>query len=68
MQTNRTVPNNKPDIILRGNEKGASMLGQRNVTKKNGEKILNRSTAHVECKTRNNRGDWSHINFIHTIP
>ena len=26
IQTNRTVPNNKPDIIIRDNEKGTCML------------------------------------------
>ena len=25
-QTDRTIPNNKPDIIFRGNEKGRNML------------------------------------------
>ena len=46
IQTNRTVPNNKPDIIIRDNEKGTCMLidvansGDRNVIKKEAEKIL----------------------------
>jgi len=35
IQTDRIVPNNKPDIIIRDNEKGACMLidgaGDRNV-------------------------------------
>ena len=40
VQTDRTIPNNKPDIIIRDNEKGACMLidvaisGDRNVIKK----------------------------------
>ena len=39
-QTDRTIPTNKPDIIIRGNEKGICMLidvvisGDRNVIKK----------------------------------
>jgi len=39
-QTDRTTPNNKPHIIIRGNEKGTCMLidaaisGDRNVFKK----------------------------------
>jgi hypothetical protein len=43
VQTDRTIPNNKPDIIIRDNEKGACMLvdiaipGDRNVIKKVGE-------------------------------
>jgi len=40
VQTDRTIPNNKPDIIIRDNEKGTCMLidvaisGDRNVVKK----------------------------------
>jgi hypothetical protein len=43
---NRTIPNNKPDIIIRDNEKGTCMLidvaimGDRNVITKEAEKIL----------------------------
>jgi hypothetical protein len=46
VQTDRTIPNNKPDIIIRDNEKGTCMLiniaipGDRNVIKKVAEKIL----------------------------
>jgi len=46
IQTDRTVPNNKPDIIIRDNEKGTCMLievaisGDRNVIKKEADKIL----------------------------
>jgi len=73
VQTDRTILNNKTDIIIRDNEKGTCMLieaaisGDRNVIKKEAEKILkykdlySRNTAHVECKnkgdTSNNRGD-----------
>ena len=45
-QTDRTIPNNKPDIIIRDNENGTCMLmdvaisGERNVIKKEVEKIL----------------------------
>jgi len=40
VQTDRTIPNNKPDFIIRDNEKGTCMLiydaisGNRNVIKK----------------------------------
>ena len=40
VQTDRTIPNNKPDIIIQDNEKGTCMLidvatsGDRNVIKK----------------------------------
>ena len=46
VQTDRTIPNNKPDIIIRDTEKGRCMLidvaisGDRNVIKKEAEKIL----------------------------
>ena len=46
MQTDRTIPNNKPDIIIRDNEKRTCMLidaavsGDRNVIKKEAENIL----------------------------
>ena len=45
-QTDRTIPNNKPDIIIRDNEKGTCMLidvaisRDRNVIKKEAAKIL----------------------------
>ena len=46
VQTDRTIHNNKPDIIIHDNEKGTCMLidvaisGDRNVIKKEVEKIL----------------------------
>ena len=46
IQTDRTIPNNKPEIIIRESEKGTCMLidvaisGDRNVIKKEAEKIL----------------------------
>ena len=46
VRTNRTIPNNKPDIIIRNNKQGTCTLidvtipGNRNVIKKEGEKIL----------------------------
>ena len=46
VQTDRTIPNNKPDITIRDNEKGTCVLtdvaisGDRNVIKKETEKIL----------------------------
>jgi hypothetical protein len=46
VQTDRTIPNSKPDIIIRDNEKGTCILidvaisGDRNVIKKEAEKIL----------------------------
>ena len=57
VQTDRTVPNNKPDIIIRDNEKGTCMLidaaisGDRNVIKKEAEKILKYEdlTIEIQC-------------------
>ena len=46
VRTDRTIPNNKPDIIIHDNKKGTCMLigvaipGDRNVIKQEAEKIL----------------------------
>jgi len=51
MQTDRTIPNNKPDIIICGNKQGTCMLidvaipGKRNVIKKEVRKTLNTKTS-----------------------
>ena len=50
VQTDRTIPNNKPDIIICDNEKRTCMLidvaisGDRNMIRKEAEKILNIDT------------------------
>jgi hypothetical protein len=50
VQTDITIPNNIPDITIRDNEKGTCMLidvaisGDRNVIKKEAEKILKYNT------------------------
>ena len=50
VQTDRTNPNNKPGIIIRDNKKGTRMLidvaisGDRNLIKKEAEKILKDKT------------------------
>ena len=55
-QTDRTIPNNKPDIIVRDNEKGTCMLidvaisGDRNVIKKEVDKILKHKELTVEIQ------------------
>jgi len=52
----RTIPNNKPDIIIRDNEKGTCMLidvaipGDRNVIKKEAEKILKYKDRTIEIQ------------------
>ena len=56
VQTDRTIPNNKPDIIIRDNEKRTCMLidvaisGDRNVIKKEAEKILQYKDLTVEIQ------------------
>ena len=83
IQTDRTIPNNKPDIIIRDNEKGTCMLidvaisGDRNVIKKEAEKILKYKelTTEIQCMwnvktkliTRNSKGDWDYFKFIQKI-
>ena len=57
VQTDRTIPNNKPDIIIRDNEKGICMLidvaitGDRNVIKKEAEKILKCEELTIEIQS-----------------
>ena len=56
MQTDRTIPNNMPDIIIRDNEKRTCMLidvaisGDRNVIKKEAEKILKYKDLTIELQ------------------
>jgi len=56
IQTDRTIPNNKPDIIIRDNEKGTCMLidvpiaGDRNVIKKEDGKILKYEDLTIEIQ------------------
>ena len=55
-----------------------AICGDRNVVKKDAEKILkykdlikNRNSVHVECESKidtgNNRGDWNHLKITETI-
>ena len=54
--TDRTIPNNKPNIIIRDNENGTCMLidvaisGDRNVIKKEDEKILKYKDLTIEIQ------------------
>jgi len=56
VQTDRTVPNNQPDIIIRDNEKGTcklidvAVLGDRNVIKKEGVKIIKYKDLTIEIQ------------------
>ena len=56
VQTDRTIPNNKPDIIIRDNEKGTCMIidvaisGDRNVIKKEAEKVLKYKDLTIEIQ------------------
>ena len=56
VQTDRTIPNNKPDIIIRDNEKGTCILidvaisGDRNVIKKEAKKILKYKDLTIEIQ------------------
>jgi len=56
VQTDRTIPNNKPGITIRDNEKGTCMLidvaisGDRNVIKKQAEKILKYKDLTIEIQ------------------
>jgi len=56
VQTDRTIHNNKPDIIIRDIEKGSCMLidfvisGDRNVIEKEAEKILKYKDLTIEIQ------------------
>jgi len=56
VQTHRTIPNNKADIIIRDNEAGTHMLidvvisGDRNVIEKEAEKILKYKDLTIEIQ------------------
>jgi len=56
VQTDRAIPNNKPDITIRDSEKGTCMLidvaisGDINVIKKEGEKILKYKELTIEIQ------------------
>jgi hypothetical protein len=56
IQTDRTIPNNEPDIIICDNEKGTCVLidvaisGERNVIKKEAEKILKYKDLTIEIQ------------------
>ena len=56
VQTDRTLPNNKPDIIIRDNEERTCMLidvsipGDRNVIKKEAKKILKYKDLTIEIQ------------------
>jgi len=56
IQTDRTIPNSKPDIIVHDNEKGTCMLidvaisGDRNVIKKEAKKILKHKDLTIEIQ------------------
>ena len=58
VQTDRTIPNNRPDIITRDNEERTCMLidvaipGVRNVIKKEAEKMLKYKDFTIEIRCR----------------
>ena len=57
MQTDRTIPNNKPDVIIRDNGKGTCMLidvaisGDRNVIKTKADTILKYKDLTIEIQS-----------------
>ena len=83
VQTDRTIPNNQADIIIRDNEKRTCMLidvvipGDRNVIKKEAENILQYKDLTIEIQrmwnvkskgdTSNNWSDWDHFQIIQKI-
>jgi hypothetical protein len=83
VQTDSTIPNNKPEIIILDNGKriwkliDTAISGDINVIRKEAKLILKhkrrKNTVCVECKTkaiaiRSNNGKWKHLKIIQTIP
>ena len=81
MRTDRTVSNNKPDIIILDNKQGtcmsidAAIPGDRNVIKKEAEGILKYKDRIIETQrmwnvaasdTGSNRGHWNHFRITQT--
>ena len=83
VQTDRSIPNNKPDIIIRDNEKGTCMLidvtisGDRNVITKEAEKVLKYKDLIIEIQRMwnvklkvipvINRGDWYYFSHLENM-
>jgi D-Tyr-tRNAtyr deacylase len=82
VQTNKTIPNNKLDIIIHENEKGSCMLidvaisADSNVIKKEAEKILKYKvlTTEIQCMWNVKakvilviRGNWNHLIIIQKV-
>ena len=81
MKSDRTIPNNKPDITMRHNEKGTCLVidnvfsGDRTVIKKEAEKILKyeniRTEIEIMQKNRSDtiikRGNCNDLKVIHKI-
>ena len=75
VQTDRTIPNNKPDIIIRDNEAGTCMLidvaisGDRNVIKNEAEKFLKYKDLTIEiqrmCVEKKNQLDVTACTLLH---
>ena len=74
MQTDRTIPNNKLDIIIRDNEKGTCMLidaaisGHRNVIKNVAEKVQKYNHLKIEVWCLWNVKTEVILKIIHKIP
>jgi hypothetical protein len=74
VQTDRTIPNNKPDIVIRDNEKGTCMLidvavpGDRNVIKNEADKILKYEDLTIEIQRMWNVKTRVIIGATGTIP
>jgi hypothetical protein len=75
VQTDRTFPNNKLDITIRDNEMETRMLqnvaisGDRNVTKKEADKIIKYKDPTAGIKrmwnANHNGGNWKNLKIIH---
>jgi len=77
VQIDRTIPNNKPDIIIRNSGKRNVCVNRccnlrRQKCDQQRSRELSRgdsgNTAHVECKNQCKRGNWNHLKLIYKVP
>ena len=74
MQTNRTIPNITPGLIIRDNKQGTCILiddaipGDRNAIKNEAEKLFIYKKCESKSDTSNNRFGRNHFKITQTIP
>ena len=78
MKTDRTIPNKKPNTIIRKNDKETRLLNRHlkfrrlKCGNERSQRDYNINTDYVKFKnksdTSNNRGNWNHLKYLSNIP